>query len=162
MIWAHLFCCKNDLHTLFLSQKLSMHFFVTKRIYAYFFCRENDLHAFFVAKTIYALRPESFRVLKVAIRKVQTFWASVGVMVSLCLCLSLSLYLYLYVLSLVLGGRSWWWRVSLNSQPPWSLCFCLSLSLYLYLYVLSWVLGGRSWWWRVSLNSQPPRVWARV
>ena len=31
---------------------------------------------FFVAKTIYALRPESFCALKVAIRKVQTFWAS--------------------------------------------------------------------------------------
>ena len=76
MILALLFCCKNDLHTLFLSQKLFMHFFVTKRIYAYFLCRENNLHAFFVAKTIYALRPESFCALKVAIRKVQTFWAS--------------------------------------------------------------------------------------
>ena len=31
---------------------------------------------FFVAKTIYALRPECFCVLKVEIRKVQTFWAS--------------------------------------------------------------------------------------
>ena len=70
------FCCKNDLSTLFLSQKLFMHFFVTKRIYAYFLCRENNLHAFFVAKKIYALRPESFCALKGAIRKVQTFWAS--------------------------------------------------------------------------------------
>ena len=53
-----------------------MRFFVTKRIYAPFFCRENDLRVFFVAKTIYALHPESFCALKVAIRKVQTFWAS--------------------------------------------------------------------------------------
>ena len=52
-----------------------MHFFVTKRIYAYFFYRENDLCVFFVAKTIYAIRPESFCAL-VAIRKLQTFWAS--------------------------------------------------------------------------------------
>ena len=48
-------------------------------IYAHFFCGKNDLRAFFVAKTIYALRPESFCALKVAIWKVQTFWAS-GVM----------------------------------------------------------------------------------
>ena len=34
------------------------------------------MDSFFVAKTIYALRPESFCALKVAIRKVQTFWAS--------------------------------------------------------------------------------------
>ena len=59
-----------------------MHFFVTKRFYAPFFCRENDLRAFFVAKTIYALRPESFCSLKVAIRKIQTFWASVGIYLS--------------------------------------------------------------------------------
>ena len=31
---------------------------------------------FFCRKTLYALRPESFSGLKVAIRKVQTFWAS--------------------------------------------------------------------------------------
>ena len=31
---------------------------------------------FFVAKTIDALRPESFRALKFAIRKIETFWAS--------------------------------------------------------------------------------------
>ena len=31
---------------------------------------------FFCRKTMYALRPESFSGLKVAIRKVQTFWAS--------------------------------------------------------------------------------------
>ena len=76
---------KQFTHT-FLSQKLFTHFFLSqKRIYAPFFCRENDLRAFlsrkrftrfFVAKTIYALRPESFCALKVAIRKVQTFWAS--------------------------------------------------------------------------------------
>ena len=45
-------------------------------IYAHFFCGKNDLRAFFVAKTIYALRPESFRALKFAIRKIQTFCAS--------------------------------------------------------------------------------------
>ena len=60
MIRAHLFCCKNNLYTLF--------------------CRENDLRAFFVAKTISALCPESFCALKVAIRKVQTFWASASML----------------------------------------------------------------------------------
>ena len=33
-------------------------------------------------KTIYALCPESFCALKVAIRKIQTFWASVGIYLS--------------------------------------------------------------------------------
>ena len=70
------FVAKTIYTHFFLSQKLFMHFFVTKRIYAYFLCRENNLHAFFVAKKIYALRPESFCALKVATRKVQTFWAS--------------------------------------------------------------------------------------
>ena len=59
-----------------------MHFFVTKRIYAYFFCRENNLRVFFVAKTIYILHLESFCALKVAIRKVQTFWASASLVLS--------------------------------------------------------------------------------
>ena len=66
--------CFRFTHT-FLSQKLFMHFFVTKRICAHFFFREHGLHIFF-AKTIDALRPESFCALKVAIWKVQTFWAS--------------------------------------------------------------------------------------
>ena len=60
-------------HT-FLSQKIFMHFLVTKRICAHFFFREHGLR--FFAKTINALRPESFCALKVPIRKVQTFWAS--------------------------------------------------------------------------------------
>ena len=55
-----------------------MHFFVTKRIYAYFFLSRKRFTRFFVAKMIYALRPESFCALKVAIQKVQTFWASGG------------------------------------------------------------------------------------
>ena len=41
-------------------------FYVAKMIYAFFLSQ----------KTIYALRPESFCALKVAILKVQTFWAS--------------------------------------------------------------------------------------
>ena len=61
-------------HT-FLSQKLFMHFFVTKRIYAHFFLSWTRFTRFF-AKMISALRQESFCALKVAIRKVQTFWAS--------------------------------------------------------------------------------------
>ena len=54
MIWAHRFCCKNDLHTLFLSQKLFKHFFchkknlrilfLSQKQFTRFFCRENDLH----------------------------------------------------------------------------------------------------------------------
>ena len=72
-----MFCCKDDLHTLFFVAKtINAPFFVTKRIYARFFYRENDLRVFFVAKMIYALRAESFYALEVAIRKVQTFWAS--------------------------------------------------------------------------------------
>ena len=77
-----------DLSTLVLLQKRFTHFFVAKTIYApflsqkeftrTFFCRKNNLLTFFVAKTIYALSPESFCALKVAIRKVQTFWASEG------------------------------------------------------------------------------------
>ena len=64
-----LFLSQKDL-CIFLSQKEFMHpFFVAKTIYL----------LFFVAKTIYALCPESFCALKVAIRKVQTFWASVSV-----------------------------------------------------------------------------------
>ena len=31
MIWAHLFCCKNNLYTLFLSQKLFIHLFCHKK-----------------------------------------------------------------------------------------------------------------------------------
>ena len=53
-----------------------MHFFVTKTIYELFLLRKQLTHTFFVAKMICALRPESFCALKVAIRKVQTFWAS--------------------------------------------------------------------------------------
>ena len=93
-----LFCRKYNQGTLFLLQKgfehtcfdaktIYTHFFVAKKFthtflsqkqFTRFFCRENALRTFFVAKTIYALRPESFCALKVAIRKVQTFWASEG------------------------------------------------------------------------------------
>ena len=86
------FFLKNNLHffvaktiyVLFLSQTRFTRFVVAKKIYV-FFCSENNLciflsqkrcARFFVAKTIYALRPESVCALKVAIRKVQTFWAS--------------------------------------------------------------------------------------
>ena len=73
---------KRFVQTCFVAKTIYTHFFVTKTIYALFchkknlrilFCHENDLRAFFVAKTIYALRPESFCALKVAIRKVKTF-----------------------------------------------------------------------------------------
>ena len=53
-----------------------MHLFCHKKNLRTFFYRENDLRVFFVAKMIYALRPESFCALEVAIRKVETFWAS--------------------------------------------------------------------------------------
>ena len=66
MIYTHFLCYKNYLCT----------FFVTKRICAHFFLLQKRFRCFFVAKTIYAHRPESFCALKVAIRKVQTFWAS--------------------------------------------------------------------------------------
>ena len=48
-----------------------------KRFTHIFLSQKEFTHTFFVAKTIYALRPESFCALKVAIWKVQTFWASV-------------------------------------------------------------------------------------
>ena len=52
---------------LFLSQKEFTHVFLSRKRFTRFF---------FVAKMIYALRPESFCALEVAIRKVETFWAS--------------------------------------------------------------------------------------
>ena len=73
-------------HTCFVAKTIYTHFFVAKTIYTLFFVTKKNLRTFFlsrkrftrffVAKTIYALRPESFCALKVAIRKVQTFWAS--------------------------------------------------------------------------------------
>ena len=71
----HLFAISvSDLRTLF----------VAKTIYALFCHKKNLCKLFlsqtqftrFFAKMIYALRPESFCALKVAIRKVQTLWAS--------------------------------------------------------------------------------------
>ena len=76
--FMYFFSGKWFMHT-FLSQIQLMHtFFVTKMIWAHFFVTKKFVHTFFFAKTIYALRPESFCAFKVAIRKVQTFWASVG------------------------------------------------------------------------------------
>ena len=85
MVWKFLVSLKNGLPTLF-GQVQLMHTFLLQTYLSTLsccgnnlrtlFCHENDLRAFFVAKTIYALRPESFCALKVAIRKVQTFWAS--------------------------------------------------------------------------------------
>ena len=78
---------KLQFYVLFLSRKLLMHTFLLQIQSTHTFCCKNDLstlvllqkqftHTFFVAKTIYALHPESFCALTVAIRKVQTFWAS--------------------------------------------------------------------------------------
>ena len=64
MIHAHFFVQIKLMHTFFVAKMIWGHFFIAKTIYAHFF----------VAKTIYTLRPESFCALKVAIRKVQTFW----------------------------------------------------------------------------------------
>ena len=44
------------------------------------FLSQKQFTRFFDAKTINAFRPESFCALKVAIRKVQTFWTSAEVM----------------------------------------------------------------------------------
>ena len=48
------------------------------RVRSFSVCRKTNLRTFGtnVAKTIYALCPESFCALNFAIRKVQTFWAS--------------------------------------------------------------------------------------
>ena len=83
---------KNSTYYFELDIKLQFYFFVATMIYAHFFVQIQLTHTFwlqnwffvvksiyaffFVAKTICALRPESFCVLKIAIRKVQTFWAS--------------------------------------------------------------------------------------
>ena len=70
------FCRENDLRTLFVAAKNDLHTFFCKNDLSTLFCCKNNLRTFFVAKTIYALRPESFCALNFAIWKVQTFWAS--------------------------------------------------------------------------------------
>ena len=79
MVWKFLVSLENGLPTLFCPSTINAHFFVAKMIWAHFFVAKTIYAHFFVAKTIYALRPESFCALKVAIRKVQTFWASAEV-----------------------------------------------------------------------------------
>ena len=76
MIYAHFFCPNTINAHFFVAKMIWAHFFVAKTIYAHFFVAKTIYAFFFVAKTIYALCPESFCALKVAIRKVQTFWAS--------------------------------------------------------------------------------------
>ena len=79
-------CKKCHIHSIYLQFPFLIyaHFFVAKTIYA-LFCHKKNLCTLFLSRTqftrffakmIYALRPESFCALKVAIRKVQTFWAS--------------------------------------------------------------------------------------
>ena len=79
-------CKKCHIHSIYLQfpYLIYAHFFVAKTIYA-LFCHKKNLCTLFLsrtrftrffAKTIYALHLESFCALKVAIRKVQTFWAS--------------------------------------------------------------------------------------
>ena len=53
-----------------------MHFFCHKKNLCTFFCRKNDLRAFFVAKNDLRTSSGKFLRVKVAIQKVQTFWAS--------------------------------------------------------------------------------------
>ena len=53
-----------------------MHFFLPQKYYVHIFLSQKRFSRFLVAKTICALRLESFWALKVAIRTVQTFWAS--------------------------------------------------------------------------------------
>ena len=71
MIWAHLFCCKNNLHTFFCRK--NYYALVTKRIYAPFFVAKTIYALFLSQKTIYALRPESFCALKLPSRKFRLF-----------------------------------------------------------------------------------------
>ena len=59
------FCHKNYL-CIFLSQKEFAHTFLSQKRFTSFFCRENKLRTL----------SGKFLQLKVAIRKVQTFWAS--------------------------------------------------------------------------------------
>ena len=83
-------CKKCHTHSIHLQFPFLIyaHFFVAKTIYA-LFCHKKNLCTLFLsrtqftrffAKTIYALRPESFCALKVAIRKVQTFGPLVKVL----------------------------------------------------------------------------------
>ena len=62
----------------FLSQKTIYALFLSRKRFTHFICCEKRFRHFFVAKTIYALRLESFCALNFAIRKVKTFWASVS------------------------------------------------------------------------------------
>ena len=52
-----------------------MYFFVAKTIYELYLLQKT-FYAFFVVQAIHVFRPESFRALNFAIRKVRTFWAS--------------------------------------------------------------------------------------
>ena len=79
----HLFAISvSDLRTLF-YRKNYLCTFLSQKEFAHTFFVANMVYAFFFAKTIYALGPESFCALKVAIRKVQTFWASAVIVYSL-------------------------------------------------------------------------------
>ena len=72
----HLFAISvSDLRTLFYRKNYLCTFLSQKEFAHTFFLSRTRFTRFF-AKTIYASRPESFCALKVAIRKVQTFWAS--------------------------------------------------------------------------------------
>ena len=75
MIYPHFFVQVQLTHT-FLLQKWFEHTFLLQKQFTHTLLSRKRFTGFFVAKTIYALRPESFCALKVAIRKVQTFWAS--------------------------------------------------------------------------------------
>ena len=79
-----LLCRENDLHTLFLSRndlrtlfcrESGLRTFYCECFLRTLFCRKKNVLVFFY-KTNYALRLESFCLLKFAIPKAQTFWAS--------------------------------------------------------------------------------------
>ena len=110
MIYAHFFVQIQLTHT-FLLQKWFEHIFLLQKQFTHTLWLRKRFTRFFVAKTIYALRLESFCVLKVAIRKVQTFWASEG----------------LVGILFKTGGRFtffgciFWRRWSLQQSPMWML-----------------------------------------
>ena len=60
----------------FFVQVQLTHTFLLQKQFTHTLLSQKRFTRFFGANTIYALRPESFCALKVAILKVQTFWAS--------------------------------------------------------------------------------------
>ena len=144
MIWAHLFCCKNDLHT---------HFFVTKTIYALFLSQKN-LRILFLSRKLFA---RFFCCKNNFVRKVFARWklpsGKIRLFGPLVLVMELSTFLYLDchvkvcsahirfasgTTSFTFWGLKWSWQLFLL----WFLMWRSSITCWVAIHILSWG-GGR-------------------